>query len=95
VMLLFYYLCTIKSEFKDLHDQIRVSGAERIQFILTNKLKKPLEYNRAKFLSKIIQNSISGQILDSATTHGRTLEMALTELKTYVLSMFNSQGEKL
>ncbi|PIP96405.1 MAG: hypothetical protein COW00_09575 [Bdellovibrio sp. CG12_big_fil_rev_8_21_14_0_65_39_13] len=93
VMLLFYYLCTIKSEFKDLHDHIRTAGAERIQFILTNKLKTPLELDQAKLLSKIIQNSMSGQILDSATTHGRNLDQALSELKTFVLSLFRSQGE--
>lgn len=93
VMLLFYYLCTIKSEFKDLHDQIRKSGVERIQFILTNKMKENFESQEAQQVAKMIQNSISGAILDCATTHGRSLDLALSELKKYVLVLLTPRRE--
>lgn len=94
VMLLFYYLCTIKSEFKDLHDQIRKSGVERIQFILTNKMTENFESHEAQQVAKMIQNSISGAILDCATTHGRSLERGLSELKKYVLVLLSPRREK-
>lgn len=74
VMLLFYYLCNISEEYKELHDEIRGNGAKRLVYILHEKMG--LTKKRATFLSKVIQNSISGYILDAGTTSLTTLEKA-------------------
>ena len=71
VMMLFYYLCSIDDRYRELHDRIRDTGALRIHHILTNLLG--FTDDKAKKLSKIIQNSISGFMLDGITTSGNKL----------------------
>ena len=66
VMLLFYYLCTLNPEYRELHDQIRDGGAQRLCYILRDKMGIPNK--TVKPLAKIIQNSISGFIMDASTT---------------------------
>lgn len=88
VMLLFYYLCTFRDEYRELNDQIRKGGTERIQYILTEKndiLKKD-----APELAKAIQNHISGAMMDAATTKGRSLVLAEKNTKEVVMSLIKS-----
>jgi AcrR family transcriptional regulator len=90
VMLLFYYFCTVREEYKELHDQIRSGGVERIQFILSSKLQRPINPTQALWLAKAIQNLASGYILDTSTTKGGTLQEAMQEAKKITLSLLAS-----
>ncbi len=74
VMYLFYYLCSFNEEYKDLHGKIRIGGAKRLAYILEEKLDVPKEISFE--LSKTIQNSISGYMLDATTTTEESIEEA-------------------
>lgn len=92
VMLLLYYLCTYKKDFRKLHNQIRKSGAERIGYILSQNIDLKLTSLKISFLSKSIQNIISGSIIDAVSTENKTLDEAKNDaikLALYLLK-FNS-----
>ncbi len=90
VMLLLYYLCTIKEDYRVLNDQIRSNGHERIFYILAMKLEKTMSKNKARVLSKNIQNMISAAIIDSVTTDGKTLDQAKNDILEIVQMMIES-----
>lgn len=89
VMLLFYYLCTVDEKYKDLHNQIRSGGKERIQYILTNKLTKKISPAEAAPMAKMIQNLVSGSIMDVTTTGNKTLKEARQMVKEQVLKIIS------
>lgn len=89
VMLLFYYLCTVDESYKELHENIRRNGAERIQYILTNKLTKKIPVKEAAPMAKTIQNLVSGSIMDVTTTGNKTLKKAKQEVKEQVLKLIS------
>lgn len=89
VMLLFYYLCTVEDKYRELHFNIRAAGAERIQYILTNKLTKKIPPKDAAPLAKHIQNLLSGAIMDVTTTGNKTLQKAKQEVKEQVLKLIS------
>jgi AcrR family transcriptional regulator len=83
-MLLLYYFCTIRPNYRLMHHEIREKGAERIRYILAEKLKKHYTAEKALFLSKAIQNIMSGSILDASTTNGQSLIEAEAQAKKIV-----------
>ena len=85
VMLLFYYLCRVDNKYLELHTELRQNGFERIQYILTNKVK--LHVDKSTPLAKAIQNLMSGFILDAGTTTNKELEEALEESKATINQM--------
>ncbi len=87
VMLLFYYLCTINDEYKLLNDKIRKAGSERIAFILKNYFD--FDNKKSKLISKAIQNSISGFMIDSATTTQISLKLAEKRNKDLVIDLLH------
>lgn len=89
VMLLFYYLCSVDDKYKELHASIRKGGAERIQYILTNKLSKKIETDKAAPMAKTIQNLVSGSIMDVTTTGNKTLKEAKQQIKEQVLKIIS------
>lgn len=89
VMLLFYYLCTIDEKYRLFHAQLRKKGAERIQYILTNKLSTPIDQELAPAMAKTIQNLMSGTILDLSTTGEMTLDEGRQLVKKQVLRMIS------
>jgi AcrR family transcriptional regulator len=89
VMLLFYYLCTINEKYKELHASIRSGGVERIQYILTNKLTKKIPVKEAAPMAKMIQNLVSGAIMDVTTTGNKTLKEARQQVKEQVLQVIS------
>ena len=89
VMLLFYYLCLIDEKYSLLHAELRKRGAERIEYILTNKLSKPVDNKIAKDMAKTIQNLMSGTILDLSTTRQMTLDEGRQLVKEQVLKMIS------
>lgn len=89
VMLLFYYLCTVDDKYRELHNQIRSGGAERIQYILTNKLSKKVPPKEASTMAKAIQNLVSGTILDVTTTGNMTLKQGKQQVKEQVLKIIS------
>lgn len=93
VMLLLYYYCTIKPEYRKLHDKIRTNGVERISYILTNKCVPPVASDTAKTISKHIQNLISGGMMDVVTTNSRSLDEAKADAMQLVLLLLQ-QREK-
>lgn len=92
VMLLFYYMCLVRPELKKLHERIRSGGVERIQFILVNHLN--FSTRDANIVAKMVQNMISGYMIDAVTTTGRTLDMALEDLKKDVIYLVEASIEK-
>lgn len=74
-MLLLYYMCTLHQEFLDLHHQVRLGGTERLSYLITKNSPelKPTEANRR---AKLLQNLLSGTLLDAVTTHGVSLKQA-------------------
>jgi len=90
VMLLLYYLCTIKEDYRILNDQIRANGHERIFYILATKLEKSMDKNKARVLSKNIQNMMSAAIIDSVTTEGKSLEQAKNDILEVINIMVES-----
>lgn len=89
VMLLFYYLCTVDEKYKELHASIRAGGVERIQYILTNKLTKKITAKEAAPMAKMIQNLVSGAIMDVSTTGNKTLKQARQQVKEQVLQIIS------
>lgn len=89
VMLLFYYLCLVRPELKKLHEKIRAGGVERIQFILVNHMNIPTK--DAQIMAKMIQNMISGYIIDAVTTTGRSLDLAFEDLKKDVIYLIEAK----
>jgi AcrR family transcriptional regulator len=94
VMLLLYYLCTIKEDYLELHHQIRTKGQERIAYILLNKLKISPAPKKAMFISKSIQNLISAAILDSVTTKNKSLDDAKEDVLIVMKMMLSSKDLK-
>lgn len=84
VMLLFYYLCSFRDEYLNLNNQIRIAGVERMQFILTNQFSPAYKVEDAKFLSKQIQNLISGNLIDAYTTKNKSVKQAMKDTKNAV-----------
>jgi AcrR family transcriptional regulator len=74
-MLLLYYMCTLHTEFLELHHQVRLGGTERLSYLIT--LSSPeLKPSEATRRAKTLQNLLSGTLLDAVTTHGVTLRQA-------------------
>jgi len=92
VMLLFYYLCTYSEDYQKLHDKIRTGGAERLMYILHEKMS--YSKKNARLLSKVIQNSMSGFILDAATTSLNDLKKAEDQNKKFILKLIDHYKEK-
>ena len=89
VMLLFYYLCTVDEKYMELHNAIRSGGVERIQYILTNKLTKKIPAKEAAPMAKMIQNLVSGSIMDVTTTGTKSLKEARKDIKKQVLRIIS------
>lgn len=89
VMLLFYYLCLIDEKYRTLHADLRQKGAQRIEYILTNKLSTPIDKEVAPEMAKTIQNLMSGTILDLSTTGNMTLKEGRALVKGQVLKMIS------
>jgi AcrR family transcriptional regulator len=90
VMLLLYYLCTVKEEYRTLNTEIRTNGEERLFYILAMKLEKNMAKNKARILSKNIQNMISAAIIDSVSTSRKSLDQAQAEVLELVQIMIES-----
>lgn len=74
VMLLFYHLCHIRNDYRDINDHIKRGGIERLSYILTNKLDQNMSAEEARFLSKSILNLTSSTIIECTTTYVQTME---------------------
>lgn len=79
VMLLFYYLCTIDEEYRNLNDELRTRGVERILLVLSQECQIDLPPLELELKAKQIQNLISGSIMDAVTTRNKSLEQAKKE----------------
>jgi len=84
VMLLFYYLCNIRPEYKELHDQVRAGGVARITYILKNGLELDESDEVIDLYAKNIISLISGAMMDAATTNLRSLKQAEKDIKDFV-----------
>ncbi len=87
VMLLFYYLCNIHSQYRELHEQIREAGKERLVYILTQKLGKKLSALEISQLGKYIQYLITGSMIDATTMKTLTLDQAQENVTKLVSSL--------
>lgn len=87
VMLLFYYLCSLKEEYRELNAQIRKAGHERLVYILTTRLDKRLSPTIASTIAYDIQSLISGSMLDAYTTHQKTMKQAQNDIVTRTWQM--------
>lgn len=76
VMLLFYYLCSIDSEYRALNDELRKRGVERILLVLSQECRLELMPDELELKAKQIQNLISGSIMDAVTTQNKSLVQA-------------------
>ncbi|MCO4794025.1 MAG: TetR/AcrR family transcriptional regulator [Bacteriovoracaceae bacterium] len=92
VMLLFYYLCNIRGEYKELHDQIRDGGVTRISYILKNGLNLKESDENINLQAKTIQNLISGSMMDAATTNLKSMRQAEEDIKKFVSQLYKIQG---
>lgn len=79
VMLLFYYLCAIDTEYRRLNDELRKRGVERILLVLTQECHFDLKPADLELKAKQIQNLISGSIMDAVTTQNKSLTQAKIE----------------
>lgn len=89
VMLLFYYLCSLKDEYRDLHGQIRKAGIDRLNYILSTKLDKKLPPQAVQQISREVQSLITGMMIDAHTTKERTLDQAESELIEIAWNLIN------
>ncbi|MBT3526391.1 MAG: TetR/AcrR family transcriptional regulator [Bdellovibrionales bacterium] len=92
VIFLLYYYCQLDSEYRDLHDQVRRGGMERLTYILSQKFNNKFTKRQAAFLAKQIQNLLSGAILDAATTNSYDLKRAKQEAIKTTLTLIDSVG---
>ncbi len=83
-MLLFYYQCRIRPEFRKLHNDIRASGLQRIHFMLTSEIGLKISNEKGLFLAKSIQNIMSGYLLDAATTSSVDIDEAENKATTMI-----------
>ena len=83
-MLLFYYLCSVHTSYKDLHDNVRQAGIDRIYEILVTDLKLQLPKREVLRLSKSIQNIMNGSHLSAETSSISTLKSSQTQSKKLV-----------
>lgn len=94
VMLLFYYLCSVNEEYRELHTQIRTSGVQRIHYILTTKINIKLDNHQSLNLAKHIQNLLSGAIIDAVSTSGKNLIHSMKETEEYIMNHIKDVMEK-
>ncbi len=87
VMLLFYYLCAIRADFRQLHDELRAAGVQRIQHILGDGILAGLPSAELAVLSKAIQNIMSGYLLDAWTTSKGSLRLAERRAKALTINL--------
>ena len=80
VMLLFYYLCPLKDEYRELHSQIRKAGFERLVYILTTRLEKRLPPTVAAIIASDIQSLITGSMIDAYTTREKDMKKAQRDI---------------
>lgn len=78
-MLLLYYLCTLNSDYLDLHHQVRHGGWERLSYLFQKKSLR-LTKAEARFRAKLLQNALSGALMDSVTTRDQGLDKARTQV---------------
>lgn len=78
VVLLFYYYSSWDAKYRALHHQVREQGAERIAAVLKPLL--PAQSARELFeKAKLVQNLITGSMVDQGTTHAQGSFTALGE----------------
>ena len=87
VKLLFYYLCTGDDEYKELNDQIRKSGIQRILLVLTQKCALKQDIKELEAFASRLQNLISGSIIDAVTTNKESLTHAKKKTRDYVIEI--------
>lgn len=90
VMLMLYYFCTFDPSYKELNNQIRSGGIERINYLLTNKVDKTMDSRHAIILSKSIQNLTSAAIIDAFSTVGKSLDEAREDVFNTLELMINN-----
>jgi AcrR family transcriptional regulator len=83
-MLLFYYLCSVHDSYKELHDNVRTAGIDRIYDILAHDLKINLSKRETLILCKSIQNIMNGSHLSAETSSISTFKTAQTQSKKLV-----------
>ena len=83
-MLLFYYLCSVSSDYKELNDNVKNTGLKRIQEILTDELELKLTKKQLTELSKSIQNVMSGYHVTAKTSSTASITTSRNETKKRV-----------
>ncbi len=83
-MLLFYYLCTVHESYKDLHDEVREAGIERLFDILSNELNLKITKKEIITLCKSIQNIMNGSHLSAETSSISPFKTAQANCKKLV-----------
>jgi len=89
VMLLFYYFCTLRPEFKQLQAQVRKGGTERVYYILKEKMQMRESSEKLMSLSRNIQNLVGSLVVDVVTTRHQNLDDAKKEAIELVLKLVN------
>tara|TARA_R110002072_G_scaffold64203_9_gene159967 strand:- start:9634 stop:10272 length:639 start_codon:yes stop_codon:yes gene_type:complete len=84
VMLLFYYLCSVRDDYKELHDKVRLAGLERINDILLRDLQLEMSKREAKTLSVAIQNIMNGYHISVETSSFSSFKNAESESKKLI-----------
>jgi AcrR family transcriptional regulator len=79
VMFLLYYHCRMNDEYRELHTQVRNGGHSRVNFILSKKLLLKGRAEKMNFLSWAILNTMTGHLLNAATTNTVNLEQAMED----------------
>lgn len=79
VMLLLYYYAHMNEDYRELHTQVREGGYNRVNYILTQKLKFKSNAEKTKFISFAILNTISGQLLSVTSADKASLENAMKD----------------
>ncbi len=78
VILLFYYCCSCEPKYKALHHQVREQGAQRIAAVLKPLLPSTPSREVVEY-AKLLQNLITGSLVDHITTQPKATLSSLAE----------------
>lgn len=95
-MLLLYYQCTHNSHFRQINQAIKVGGAKKIQYILSDSLKLKLSKSKLEILSRGIQALLSSCVIDIYTFETKDIcfEKKEKETKKLIKVLIKNTVEK-
>lgn len=80
LMMAFYHLSTFKMQYRQLHDQIRTVGQQRLAAVLEPHLRpKSKAADKSKQLSMIIQAVVTGNVIEVITCRPKSSVLQIRE----------------